>query len=182
MVWDGAEAVTVEQVPSPEPVKHTSSLGSRYRTEGSASEGVHAPATARIAPAVPHMHSTMPKPLRTRSASPHPCTTIAVKWSRPSSSPHRSSAPMRPASPSSANTAFRRRSGSRCASVVQGGSDSESVCDDGTVKRGSSSGWAQRKVARTVLSNSRTCSAARAATVCSSPSRIASSRSMCSRM
>ena len=37
MVWDGAEAVTVEQVPSPEPVKHTSSLGSRYRTEGSAS-------------------------------------------------------------------------------------------------------------------------------------------------
>lgn len=37
MVWDGTEAVTVEQIPSPQPVKHTSSLGSRYRTEGSAS-------------------------------------------------------------------------------------------------------------------------------------------------
>ena len=34
MVWDGAEAITVEQIPSPEPVKHTSSLGSRYRTSG----------------------------------------------------------------------------------------------------------------------------------------------------
>lgn len=37
MVWDGAEAITVEQIPSPQPVKHTSSLGSRYRTDGSAS-------------------------------------------------------------------------------------------------------------------------------------------------
>lgn len=37
MVWDGAEAITVEQISSPEPVKHTSSLGSRYRTSGSAS-------------------------------------------------------------------------------------------------------------------------------------------------
>jgi IclR family acetate operon transcriptional repressor len=37
MVWDGTEAITVEQIPSPEPVKHTSSLGSRYRTKGSAS-------------------------------------------------------------------------------------------------------------------------------------------------
>jgi IclR family acetate operon transcriptional repressor len=37
MVWNGAEAITVEQIPSPQPVKHTSTLGSRYRTEGSAS-------------------------------------------------------------------------------------------------------------------------------------------------
>lgn len=31
-VWDGQGAVTVEQVPSREPIKHTSSLGSRYAT------------------------------------------------------------------------------------------------------------------------------------------------------
>lgn len=37
MVWDGSEAITVEQIPSPQPVKHTSSLGSRYRTRESAS-------------------------------------------------------------------------------------------------------------------------------------------------
>ncbi|MGC3020760.1 MULTISPECIES: IclR family transcriptional regulator [unclassified Brevibacterium] len=37
MVWDGSEAITVEQIPSPQPVKHTSTLGSRYRTEQSAS-------------------------------------------------------------------------------------------------------------------------------------------------
>ncbi|WP_298416643.1 IclR family transcriptional regulator [Brevibacterium sp.] len=37
MVWDGTEAVTVEQIPSPQPVKHTSTLGSRYRTRQSAS-------------------------------------------------------------------------------------------------------------------------------------------------
>ncbi|AZT99376.1 MULTISPECIES: IclR family transcriptional regulator [Brevibacterium] len=46
MVWDGAEAITVEQIPSPQPVKHTSSLGSRYRTEGSASVKVFLNAAA----------------------------------------------------------------------------------------------------------------------------------------
>lgn len=37
MVWNGAEAITVEQIPSPQQVKHTSSLGSRYQTAYSAS-------------------------------------------------------------------------------------------------------------------------------------------------
>lgn len=37
MVWNGAESITVEQIPSPHEVKHTSSLGSRYRTANSAS-------------------------------------------------------------------------------------------------------------------------------------------------
>lgn len=37
MVWNGVEAVTVEQIPSPQQVKHTSSLGSRYQTAHSAS-------------------------------------------------------------------------------------------------------------------------------------------------
>lgn len=46
MVWDGAEAITVEQIPSPEPVKHTSSLGSRYRTASSASVKVFLEAEA----------------------------------------------------------------------------------------------------------------------------------------
>lgn len=37
MVWNGAESITVEQIPSPQEVKHTSSLGSRYGTALSAS-------------------------------------------------------------------------------------------------------------------------------------------------
>lgn len=37
IVWNGAEAITVEQIPSPQQVKHTSSLGSRYQTAYSAS-------------------------------------------------------------------------------------------------------------------------------------------------
>jgi IclR family transcriptional regulator, acetate operon repressor len=37
MVWDGAEAISVEQLPSPRPVKHTSPMGSRYNTGLSAS-------------------------------------------------------------------------------------------------------------------------------------------------
>ncbi|MCW4465795.1 IclR family transcriptional regulator [Glutamicibacter sp. MNS18] len=31
-IWDGVESVSVEQIPSPHPVKHTSAMGSRYRT------------------------------------------------------------------------------------------------------------------------------------------------------
>ncbi|TWP38853.1 IclR family transcriptional regulator [Leekyejoonella antrihumi] len=37
MVWNDTEAITVEQIPSPHQVKHTSSIGSRYRTALSAS-------------------------------------------------------------------------------------------------------------------------------------------------
>lgn len=37
MVWNGTESITVEQVPSSHQVKHTSALGSRYRTALSAS-------------------------------------------------------------------------------------------------------------------------------------------------
>ncbi|MDN5634667.1 IclR family transcriptional regulator [Brevibacterium sandarakinum] len=37
IVWNGTEAITVEQIPSPQQVKHTSSLGSRYQTAHSAS-------------------------------------------------------------------------------------------------------------------------------------------------
>jgi len=37
MVWNGTEAITVEQIPSTHQVKHTSSLGSRYATALSAS-------------------------------------------------------------------------------------------------------------------------------------------------
>lgn len=37
IVWNGTEAITVEQIPSPQQVKHTSSLGSRYQTAYSAS-------------------------------------------------------------------------------------------------------------------------------------------------
>jgi IclR family acetate operon transcriptional repressor len=37
MVWNGAESVTVEQVASPEQVKHTTALGTRYATALSAS-------------------------------------------------------------------------------------------------------------------------------------------------
>lgn len=36
-IWDGSAAVTVEQVPSPQKIKHTSALGSRYTTGLSAS-------------------------------------------------------------------------------------------------------------------------------------------------
>jgi DNA-binding IclR family transcriptional regulator len=36
-IWDGSAAVTVEQVPSPQKIKHTSALGSRYSTGLSAS-------------------------------------------------------------------------------------------------------------------------------------------------
>lgn len=36
-IWDGSAAVTVEQIPSPQQVKHTSPLGSRYATALSAS-------------------------------------------------------------------------------------------------------------------------------------------------
>jgi IclR family acetate operon transcriptional repressor len=36
-IWDGSAAVTVEQVPSPQKIKHTSALGSRYNTGLSAS-------------------------------------------------------------------------------------------------------------------------------------------------
>ena len=36
-VWDGSVAITVEQIPSPQQVKHTSPLGSRYATGLSAS-------------------------------------------------------------------------------------------------------------------------------------------------
>lgn len=35
-IWDGAESVSVEQIPSSHPVKHTSAMGSRYRTGMSA--------------------------------------------------------------------------------------------------------------------------------------------------
>lgn len=31
-IWDGNESVSVEQIPSPRPVKHTSAMGSRYNT------------------------------------------------------------------------------------------------------------------------------------------------------
>lgn len=37
MVWSGCEAVTVEQVPSPQQIKHTTPLGTRYGTALSAS-------------------------------------------------------------------------------------------------------------------------------------------------
>lgn len=37
LVWSGHEAVSVEQVPSPHLVKHTTALGTRYRTAFSAS-------------------------------------------------------------------------------------------------------------------------------------------------
>ncbi|WP_413336712.1 IclR family transcriptional regulator [Brevibacterium sp. GP-SGM9] len=37
MVWNGAESITVEQIPSAHEVKHTASLGSRYGTAHSAS-------------------------------------------------------------------------------------------------------------------------------------------------
>lgn len=37
MVWNGTEAITVEQIPSPHQVKHTSSIGSRYGSALSAS-------------------------------------------------------------------------------------------------------------------------------------------------
>ena len=37
MVWDGAEAVCVEQVPSRHQVKHTTALGTRYRDAASSS-------------------------------------------------------------------------------------------------------------------------------------------------
>lgn len=37
MVWNATEAITVEQIPSPRQVKHTSPLGSRYQTALSAS-------------------------------------------------------------------------------------------------------------------------------------------------
>ena len=37
LVWSGREAVTVEQVPSPNPIKHTTPLGTRYDTALSAS-------------------------------------------------------------------------------------------------------------------------------------------------
>lgn len=40
-IWDGAAAVTVEQVPSRQQVKHTSVLGSRYATGYSASVQVY---------------------------------------------------------------------------------------------------------------------------------------------
>lgn len=36
-IWDGAESVSVEQIPSVRPVKHTSAMGSRYDTGLSAS-------------------------------------------------------------------------------------------------------------------------------------------------
>ncbi|HRO31159.1 MULTISPECIES: IclR family transcriptional regulator [Micrococcaceae] len=36
-IWDGSAAVTVEQVPSPQKIKHTSAMGSRYSTGLSAS-------------------------------------------------------------------------------------------------------------------------------------------------
>lgn len=48
-VWDGHEAVTVEQIPSPQPVKHTSELGSRYSTGGSATVQVFLAARAERA-------------------------------------------------------------------------------------------------------------------------------------
>ena len=183
MVWDGAEAVTVEQVPSPEPVKHTSSLGSRYRTEGSASVKVF-----RDGGDGPDRAGGPAYALNDAETSPHEVGIAAPVHD------HRGEvvAAVLIAAPKFRTDATRiAELGEHCVQAAErvslrlggsGRSDSESVCDDGTVKRGSSSGWAQRKVARTVLSNSRTCSAARAATVCSSPSRIASSRSMCSRM
>jgi IclR family transcriptional regulator, acetate operon repressor len=37
MVWDGGEAICVEQVPSPHQVKHTTPLGTRYNTASSSS-------------------------------------------------------------------------------------------------------------------------------------------------
>lgn len=37
MLWDGTAAVTIEQVPSPHPVKHSAELGTRYSTPASAS-------------------------------------------------------------------------------------------------------------------------------------------------
>lgn len=37
MVWNGTESVVVEQVPSPQQVKHTTAIGTRYNTIGSAS-------------------------------------------------------------------------------------------------------------------------------------------------
>lgn len=37
VVWSGSEAVTVEQVPSPHQIKHTTPLGTRYQTAESAS-------------------------------------------------------------------------------------------------------------------------------------------------
>lgn len=37
MLWDGGEAVCVEQVPSPHQVKHTTPLGTRYNTAASSS-------------------------------------------------------------------------------------------------------------------------------------------------
>ncbi|WP_033352364.1 IclR family transcriptional regulator [Nocardiopsis xinjiangensis] len=48
-VWDGHEAVTVEQIPSSRPVKHTSALGSRYSTGGSATVQVFLAAHAERA-------------------------------------------------------------------------------------------------------------------------------------
>ncbi|GHG53513.1 IclR family transcriptional regulator [Sinomonas cellulolyticus] len=51
LVWSGHEAVSVEQVPSPHLVKHTTALGTRYRTALSASVqvflGTLPPATVR---------------------------------------------------------------------------------------------------------------------------------------
>lgn len=35
VLWNGVEAVCVEQVPSPQPIKHTSALGTRYDTAAS---------------------------------------------------------------------------------------------------------------------------------------------------
>lgn len=40
VVWNGSESVTVEQVPSPQKVKHTTPLGTRYDTALSASVGI----------------------------------------------------------------------------------------------------------------------------------------------
>ncbi len=37
VVWSGSQAVTVEQVPSPQQIKHTTPLGTRYQTAESAS-------------------------------------------------------------------------------------------------------------------------------------------------
>lgn len=37
LVWSGSQAVTVEQVPSPQQIKHTTPLGTRYQTAESAS-------------------------------------------------------------------------------------------------------------------------------------------------
>ena len=37
VVWSGSQAVTVEQVPSPQQIKHTAPLGTRYQTAESAS-------------------------------------------------------------------------------------------------------------------------------------------------